>query len=131
MSLLDRARNSDHPAEPLSSSERSLFIIVCILLVLNLLDAIFTIGWIEWGAATEANPVMAVLLQNGPVPFVIVKTVLVSAGSYLLWVRRKRPLSVVAVTLLFLAYYYLLLFHLRALRLNLLDRVMAWLETLG
>lgn len=82
------------------------------MLVLNLLDAIFTTLWVSAGLATEANPMMAELLRNRPLLFMLGKLVLVGGGSYLLWMRRRRPLAVVAIVVAFLCYYVVLLRHL-------------------
>lgn len=54
------------------------------LLVLNLADALFTLGWIEAGWATEANPLMAAALAWGPAAFVGTKLLLVSLAVQLL-----------------------------------------------
>ena len=45
------------------------------------------------GDATEANPLMAVLLARGPLEFVVTKHILVSLGLVLLWRQRARPLA--------------------------------------
>lgn len=129
LSMSSNQATSDAPPadERQAHNEHSLFLVVRTLLVLNLLDAIFTVFWLEAGVATEANPLMDTLLQWGPVPFVLGKTLLVSAGSYLLWHRRRRPLSVIGIMVLFLAYYWLLLYHLKALNLNLASRIADWL----
>lgn len=102
-------------------------LIVKAVLVLNMLDAVLTVIWIQTGLATEANPVLADLVTQHPVWFVIVKVSLVSMGSLLLWWNRERPAAVVGTFLAFLVYYYLLLYHLRAFHLNLADRVRDWL----
>lgn len=86
--------------------------IVRMVLFLNLADALLTIIWIRAGLAHEANPLLASVIAYSPVLFVTVKTSLVSLGSLLLWRLRYRPLSVIAIFIVFLAYYFLLLFHL-------------------
>ena len=88
-----------------------------ITIVLNLLDAIFTLNWIERGEANEANPLMEVIISK-PILFVCVKTSLVSLGCYLLWRFHRRPIAVVSIVLAFLAYYAVLLHHLRAVKLE-------------
>jgi hypothetical protein len=97
--------------------------IVQALLVLNVLDAILTIAEIASGRASEANPLMAGLVQSEPVCFAFVKILLVSLGSYLLWQRRQRASAVCAIFVAFLAYYFLLLYHLSAMDLRLLWRL--------
>ena len=89
--------------------------LVISLLVLNLLDAGFTLFWVQTGHATEANALMRDLVLAHPVRFVLVKLVLVSLGSILLWRYRRRPAAVIAIFFAFLVYYFLLLYHLRFL----------------
>jgi hypothetical protein len=96
--------------------------IVIATLVLNALDASFTVVWLSLGKATEANPLMATLTDTDLTLFVLVKLLLVGLGSYLLWKHRKRPGAVVAVFVAFLTYYCILLYHLSALDLRLLRR---------
>jgi hypothetical protein len=81
------------------------------LLVLNLLDAVFTLFWVHAGLAREANPLLRELVVHHPVAFVAAKLALVTLGSLLLWWRRHRPLAAIAVFVAFLAYYGLLLMH--------------------
>ncbi len=96
--------------------------IVRMILILNLFDAVLTLIWVYSGLATEANPLLDPLIKY-PVLFVIVKFSLVSFGSWLLWRRRKRPLAVVSIFLGFLVYYFLLLYHLSAMNLQLFRRL--------
>jgi len=85
--------------------------IVKAVLALNLLDAIFTLVWINAGLAREANPLLAEIVRDQPVAFAVVKLGLVAAGSFLLWRFRSRPLAVVGIFVVFLVYYLLLLYH--------------------
>ncbi len=85
--------------------------IVKVVLALNLLDAIFTLVWINAGLAREANPLLADIVRDHPVAFAAVKLGLVSGGSFLLWRYRSRPLAVVGIFVVFLVYYLLLLYH--------------------
>jgi hypothetical protein len=87
--------------------------IVKAVLVLNLLDALFTLVWVRWGLAREANPLIAQLVQEHAVGFVLVKLALVGLGSWLLWQRRERATAVIAIIAAFLAYYLVLLYHLQ------------------
>ena len=84
------------------------------VIVLNVIDAVFTIGWVESGLANEANPLMAILMGN-PILFISIKTTLVSCGVVLLWFRRHRPFAVIGIVLIFVVYYAILLHHLRAI----------------
>ena len=93
-------------------------------LVMNVLDAVFTIYWISDHKAVEANPLLATLAHQYPLTFVLVKLTLVSLGSLLLWRLRKRPLAVIAIFAAFLGYYFLLVYHLEALNPQLLSKVL-------
>jgi hypothetical protein len=87
--------------------------IVKAVLVLNLLDALFTLVWVRSGLAREANPLIEQLVEQHAVGFVLVKLGLVGLGSWLLWRRRERPAAVIAIVAAFLAYYLVLLYHLQ------------------
>lgn len=89
--------------------------VVKVVLVLNLLDAVFTLFWVGAGLAHEANPLLADLVNEAPVAFALVKLGLVGLGSLVLWRLRQRPMAVVAIFAAFLAYYAVLLHHLRFL----------------
>jgi len=86
--------------------------IVKALLILNLLDALFTLYWVRSGHAEEANQLLADLVEHHAVLFVLVKTTLVCGGSWLLWRKRDRAFAVVSIFVVFLAYYGVLLMHL-------------------
>ena len=86
--------------------------IVKAVLVLNLLDALFTLVWVRWGYAREANDLIADLANQNALLFVIVKLSLVSLGSWLLWNRRHHAAAVIAIFISFVAYYLILLVHL-------------------
>lgn len=85
--------------------------IVKAVLVLNLLDALFTLIWVHAGLASEANPLVAELVNENAVGFVLVKLGLVGLGSWLLWQRRQRPIAVIGIVAAFLTYYLILLYH--------------------
>lgn len=90
-----------------------LFLVVATF-VLNVLDAGFTMAWIELGMATEANPLMAQFIHI-PSLFVVVKLALAGMGCTLLWRLREHPLAVGGIVVVFAAYYVLLLHHVSAL----------------
>lgn len=96
--------------------------IVKAILVMNVLDACMTLVWIYTGRAVEANLFIADLVHNFPQTFVLVKLLVVAFGSFLLWRLRKRPLAVISIFAAFLAYYFLVIYHLSALDLRLLSR---------
>ena len=86
--------------------------VVCVVLVLNLADAVFTLYWVGAGLAREANPLLAELVSEHPLGFALAKLGLVGLGSLLLWRLRHRPLAVVSIFCTFLVYYLVLLHHL-------------------
>ncbi len=67
--------------------EQSLRLIV----LLNLLDALYTTFWVVKGLAVEANPLMAGALMLSPQLFVLSKLALVSLSVYVLWTLREVP----------------------------------------
>ena len=87
--------------------------IVKAVIVLNLLDIVFTLYWVGAGWADEANLLLQNMVSNQPVLFVLTKIALVSFGSFLLWNHRSHPFAVVGIFLIFLTYYFTLLHHLR------------------
>ena len=87
--------------------------IVKVVLLLNLVDAIFTLFWVKTGLAVEANVLLRTPVEEHPLAFVLIKITLVSLGSLLLWKRRHHALAVVGLFVVFLVYYAVLLYHLR------------------
>jgi hypothetical protein len=96
------------------------------VLILNLLDAIFTLVWVRWGFAREANPLIRSLVEEHAVGFVVVKLSLVSLGSLLLWRRRNHPEAVIGIFAAFLVYYLVLLHHLAYSSLLIRQLVSGW-----
>ncbi len=76
------------------------------LLLLNLLDAVFTLGWVHFGVATEANPVMAGAIVLGPGVFILSKVALVTLAVGLLWRNREHLAARWAVVPLSLLYAF-------------------------
>jgi uncharacterized protein DUF5658 len=92
-----------------------LFYWAAALLVMNLLDGIFTLTAVDAGAAAEANPLMQLPLHWGAVWFIAAKTGLVSAGVLLLWRARQRLLAHGGLIALTLVYAAVVAYHLSAL----------------
>ena len=82
------------------------------VVILNLLDAIFTICYTHAGYASESNPLMQVALAASPVLFVLAKIGLVSLGVLLLWRMRHHRTAVFGLVSTSAAYSLLLLYHL-------------------
>jgi hypothetical protein len=106
-----------HSLDDMSSGSvmsHPLRVAAAVVLVLNLLDAIFTIGWVQLGAAEEANPLMAGPLANGPLLFMLVKLSLVSLCVALLWRLRVHRSAIAGMYATAGVYTVLLAYHLSA-----------------
>jgi hypothetical protein len=86
--------------------------LVVALILLNLIDAVFTLFWVESGIAEEANLLLEGILSQSAIGFVSVKMMLVSLGVLLLWRQRQRRLAVAGIVVAFAAYNTLLVYHL-------------------
>lgn len=82
------------------------------ILVLNLVDGVLTLIWVEFFGAAEANPMMSDLVYSSALLFMAVKLTLVSLGTLFLWRYRSNPLAVTSLFLAFFGYYWVLLIHL-------------------
>ena len=82
------------------------------LIIMNLLDAVFTLYWVEAGLATELNPFMAEALHMGPLVFILIKLGLVSLAICLLWMRRDNKIAQMLVPPLTLVYCCVVSVHL-------------------
>src|SRR5688572_24549330 len=82
------------------------------VVILNLLDAIFTLCYTHAGHASESNPMMQVALAAHPVLFVLAKIGLVSLGVLLLWRMRHLRFAVFGLVGTSAAYALLVLYHL-------------------
>ena len=94
--------------------ERRLAWLSSAVVILNLLDALFTMVYTHAGYAAEANPLMAVALASTPVVFVAAKLSLVSLGVLLLWRVRDRKLAAVALVASAATYALVVAYHLTA-----------------
>lgn len=83
------------------------------LLVLNLLDGVFTLIWVQHFDAQELNILLSDLVHDSPLLFMLVKLTLVSLGTLFLWRNRNNFLAVVSLFVAFFSYYLVLLIHLR------------------
>ncbi len=94
-----------------------LYRIVKAVIILNLLDSIFTLIWIRTGVAEEANIFLKNLASDNAVVFMFVKIGLVSLGSLILWRYRRHPFAVTGLFLVFMTYSLVLIYHLQFLSL--------------
>lgn len=58
------------------------------LMVLNLLDGLFTLSFLQLGVAEEANPLMRAAYHASPLLFMILKLAVVQLGVWILWAHR-------------------------------------------
>lgn len=82
------------------------------ILVLNAVDAVLTLLWIQLGWATEANPLLEQLAHHEPVAFVATKLALVSLGALVLMRHTALRLTRAAVGGGVVAYTLVCAFHL-------------------
>lgn len=61
------------------------------LLLLNLVDGLFTLTFLQWGVAEELNPLMRAAWLHSPLTFMLAKLTLVHAGLVLLCLHRDQP----------------------------------------
>ncbi|MCW5802460.1 MAG: hypothetical protein KIT31_08735 [Deltaproteobacteria bacterium] len=95
-------------------SKRWLLGIAGAVVILNLLDAVFTIFYTGSGVATESNPFMQGVLEKHPVVFMITKLSLVSLCVTLLWRFKHRHTAVIGLMGTAAMYCILLGYHLSA-----------------
>jgi hypothetical protein len=92
-------------------STTHLAVLASLVIVLNLLDAIWTLTFVEAGIAEEANPLMASALGHGPLSFMIAKLTLVSLCVLLLWRLRHRAGAAIALWSGVLTYTLVVAYH--------------------
>jgi hypothetical protein len=98
------------PVEATQGYKR-IYSIVKGIIILNLLDTVFTLIWVKKGIAEEANIILKNIVNNSPVGFVFVKIVLVSFGSLLLWRYRSHPFAIIGLVFAFIIYSLVLIYH--------------------
>jgi hypothetical protein len=85
-------------------------VLVVAILVLNVLDALFTLVWLQRGGS-EGNPIMAWILELGNSAFLIQKTFVVGLWLMLLVVHKNFRLARVGLWALAIVYSLLVLYH--------------------
>ena len=86
--------------------------LLVLLFIFSVLDAFFTLMWIQSGLAIEANPILNELVKDGPFSFVATKIALTGLGCIGLY--RARHHSVIArrsIVLLTIGYSALIIYH--------------------
>jgi len=83
------------------------------VLLLNLLDGVFTLIWVEYFDAGEMNVMLSDLVHSSALLFMLTELTLVSLGTLFLWRNRNNALAVISLFFAFFSYYLVLLFHLQ------------------
>lgn len=82
------------------------------LLVLNLLDGLFTLTFLQLEVAEELNPLMRLAYEHSPLLFMLAKLVIVNAGLSLLCMHRSMTASRMAIRAGALIYAVINIYHL-------------------
>lgn len=82
------------------------------LLMLNLLDGLFTLFFLQLGVAEELNPIMREAYEQSPLFFMFSKLVIVNAGLWLLCIHRHLKASRIAIRLGAAVYAVIVVYHL-------------------
>ena len=82
------------------------------LLVLNLLDGLFTLTFLQLDVAEELNPLMRVAYAHSPLLFMMAKLVIVNAGLWLLCLHRSLRASRLAIRAGAIIYAVINVYHL-------------------
>jgi hypothetical protein len=95
-------------------SKRTLTQFASAIVILNLLDGLFTVLFTNLGVATESNPIMKGALAVSPALFMATKLSLVSLGVLLLWRFGHRRSAMVALAGSAAMYAVVIGYHLTA-----------------
>ena len=82
------------------------------LLFLNLLDAVFTLTFLQFGLAEEMNPLMRAAYETSPMSFMAVKLAVVSAGVFVLALHQSTRLAQIASKIAVAMYAVIVTWHL-------------------
>lgn len=82
-----------------------------LLFILNLADALLTIFWVRNGYATEGNHLMAILLDLGNAPFLIVKIAIGAVTAIVLYRWQNLKLAKYGLALGLAVYVGLMAIH--------------------
>lgn len=84
---------------------------VVLLLVLNVLDGLFTLTYLELGLAHEANPLMREAYALSPLGFMVFKLLVVNAGVWVLAAHWSSRLARGALGAATFAYAVIVVWH--------------------
>jgi len=88
------------------------FGIALAILILNLLDALFTLAFLQLGLAEEANPLMSLVYRSSPLGFVLVKLAMVQLGVMILQMNHRFRLAQYALNAGVTIYVCIVAYHL-------------------
>tara|TARA_R100000773_G_C4119291_1_gene55559 strand:- start:128 stop:415 length:288 start_codon:yes stop_codon:yes gene_type:complete len=83
-----------------------------LVLILNILDAVFTSFVVSSAIAVEANPLMGAILELGIAPFIIVKLGIVVVSLRVLWKYRRRTITKIGTAICLIIYMLLICYFL-------------------
>ena len=83
--------------QPRSRSEIILTRATALLLLGNLLDALFTFTFLQLNVVSEANPLMRWAYDLSPMSFMLLKLSCVQLGVLMLWAQRHVPAAGMAI----------------------------------
>ncbi|MFP4070996.1 MAG: DUF5658 family protein [Desulfovibrionales bacterium] len=82
------------------------------ILVLNLLDGLLTVFWVETGLAIEANILLRSIVHGNAALFLVLKLSIVPLGLLLMWKKQELRIAFTGLLIIFLTYYSVLFYHL-------------------
>src|SRR5712692_6784040 len=82
------------------------------VLVLNLLDALFTLAFLQLELAVEANPLMNLAYRSSPLAFVLIKLGMVQVGIMILHLHRQFRVAHYALNIAAAVYAGIVSYHL-------------------
>jgi len=88
--FVDRFSRAHIPAGPWTLPG---FGLCSVILLLNLIDTLLTLAFVQFGLAEEANPLMNLMYRASPLLFVLLKLAMVQAGILILHYYRRLPIA--------------------------------------
>lgn len=82
------------------------------ILLLNLLDALFTLAFLQFDLAEEANPLMNLAYRNSPLGFLLLKLAMVQVGVLILHHNRHVRVAQHALNAVAAVYVGIVSYHL-------------------
>ena len=106
-----RRKETKNTAHAMKFSKKTISLMLIILAVMNIVDAFATLYFVGNGYARELNPFMAMWLEMGEIPFLLIKLLLVSIGIGFLWYAKEYKLVHRLIVLLLILYSIIILIH--------------------